>query len=96
VTFFPQFILGAMGMPRRYFDYIPAYESLNKISTMGSWLIASGFLLSLYALIKALVSGPKAPSNPWGAKTLEWQTTSPPPTFNFDQKPTVTGGPYDY
>ena len=96
VTFFPQFILGAMGMPRRYFDYIPAYESLNKISTVGSWLIATGFLISLYAFIKALTSGPKAPSNPWGAKTLEWQTTSPPPTFNFDQKPTVTGGPYDY
>jgi cytochrome c oxidase subunit I len=96
VTFFPQFILGAMGMPRRYFDYIPAYESLNKISTVGSWLIATGFLLSLYALIKALVSGPKAPANPWGAKTLEWQTSSPPPTFNFDHKPTVTGGPYDF
>jgi cytochrome c oxidase subunit I len=96
VTFFPQFILGAMGMPRRYFDYIPAYESLNKISTVGSWLIATGFLLALYALIKALISGEKASSNPWGAKTLEWQTTSPPPTFNFDQKPTVTGGPYDY
>ena len=96
VTFFPQFILGAMGMPRRYFDYIPAYESLNKISTVGSWLIATGFLISLYVFIKALVSGPKAPANPWGAKTLEWQTSSPPPTFNFDQKPTVTGGPYDY
>ncbi len=96
VTFFPQFILGAMGMPRRYFDYIAPYESLNKISTMGSWLIASGFLLSLYAMIKALKSGEKAPSNPWGAKTLEWQTSSPPPHFNFDKKPTVTGGPYDY
>lgn len=96
VTFFPQFILGAMGMPRRYFDYIPAYESLNKISTMGSWLILIGFLLSLYTFIKALRSGPKAPSNPWGAKSLEWQTTSPPPQFNFDQKPVVTGGPYDY
>ena len=96
VTFFPQFILGAMGMPRRYFDYIPAYESLNKISTFGSWLIATGFLISLFAIIKALRSGEKAPANPWGAKTLEWQTSSPPPHFNFDQKPTVTGGPYDF
>ena len=96
VTFFPQFILGAMGMPRRYFDYIPAYESLNKISTMGSWLIAAGFLLSAYALIQSLISGEKAGSNPWGAKTLEWQTSSPPPHFNFDKKPEVTGGPYDY
>ncbi len=96
VTFFPQFILGAMGMPRRYFDYIPAYESLNKISTMGSWLIAAGFLLAAYALIQSLISGEKAGSNPWGAKTLEWQTSSPPPHFNFDKKPEVTGGPYDY
>jgi len=96
VTFFPQFILGAMGMPRRYFDYIPAYESLNKISTVGSWMISAGFLLALYVIIKGITSGEKAPDNPWGAKTLEWQTSSPPPHFNFDKKPVVTGGPYDY
>lgn len=96
VTFFPQFILGAMGMPRRYFDYIPAYESLNKISTVGSWMISAGFLLALYVIIKGITSGEKAPANPWGAKTLEWQTSSPPPHFNFDKKPVVTGGPYDY
>jgi cytochrome c oxidase subunit I len=96
VTFFPQFILGAMGMPRRYFDYIPAYESLNKISTMGSWLIGIGFFLSLYVIISAIRSGPKASSNPWGAKTLEWQTSSPPPHFNFDVEPTVNAGPYEY
>ena len=96
VTFFPQFILGAMGMPRRYFDYIPAYESLNKISTVGSWMIAAGFFLALYVIIRGITSGEKAPANPWGAKTLEWQTSSPPPHFNFDKKPVVTGGPYDY
>ncbi|MCX7978324.1 MAG: cytochrome c oxidase subunit I [Bdellovibrionaceae bacterium] len=96
VTFFPQFILGAMGMPRRYFDYIPAYESLNKISTVGSWLIALGFFLALYAIIKALISGEKAPDNPWGAKTLEWQTSSPPPTLNFNFEPSVNEGPYEY
>lgn len=96
VTFFPQFILGAMGMPRRYFDYIPAYASLNAISTMGSWLIAIGFFLSLYVIIKGLRSGEKAPMNPWGAKTLEWTTQSPPPHFNFDVEPIVTAGPYEY
>ncbi len=96
VTFFPQFILGAMGMPRRYFDYIPAYESLNKISTMGSWLIGIGFFLSLYVIVSAIRSGPKASQNPWGAKTLEWQTPSPPPHFNFDVEPTVNAGPYEY
>ncbi len=96
VTFFPQFILGAMGMPRRYFDYIPAYESLNKISTVGSWLIGAGFLLSLYVVVTALKSKDKAPANPWNAKQLEWQTSSPPPHLNFDKKPVITGGPYDY
>lgn len=96
VTFFPQFILGAMGMPRRYFDYIPAYQSLNRISTMGSWLIAAGFLLSLYVIIDGLRNGAKAPPNPWGAKTLEWTTASPPPHMNFTHDPVVTAGPYEY
>lgn len=96
VTFFPQFILGAMGMPRRYFDYIPAYASLNAISTVGSWLIATGFFLSLYVIIKGITSGEKASSNPWGAKTLEWQTPSPPPHHNFDVEPVITAGPYEY
>jgi cytochrome c oxidase subunit 1 len=96
VTFFPQFILGAMGMPRRYFDYIPAYHSLNFISTVGSWLIASGFLLSLYVIINGLVKGEKAPMNPWGAKTLEWTVPSPPPHYNFDVEPVITAGPYEY
>jgi cytochrome c oxidase subunit I len=96
VTFFPQFILGAMGMPRRYFDYIEAYHSLNAISTVGSWLIGCGFFLSLYVLVTALIWGKKASANPWGAKTLEWQTSSPPPHNNFDYEPTVTAGPYEY
>ena len=96
VTFFPQFILGAMGMPRRYFDYIPAYHSLNTISTVGSWLIAIGFLIGLYAIINGLVKGEKAPMNPWGAKTLEWTVQSPPPHHNFDVEPIITAGPYEY
>ena len=96
VTFFPQFILGAMGMPRRYFDYIPAFESLNKISTVGSWLIAVGFTITLIAIIRGLMSGEKAPANPWGAKTLEWSVQSPPTHHNFDVEPVVTAGPYEY
>lgn len=96
VTFFPQFILGAMGMPRRYFDYIPAYESLNRISTMGSWLIATGFLIGLFVFIQGFVAGEKAPRNPWGGKTLEWETDSPPVVHNFDHEPVVTAGPYEY
>ncbi len=96
VTFFPQFILGAMGMPRRYFDYLPAYESLNKISTFGSWLIGIGFLISLYTIVKCVTKGEPAPANPWGAKTLEWTIPSPPPHHNFDVDPVVTSGPYEY
>ncbi|MBX3039709.1 MAG: cytochrome c oxidase subunit I [Bdellovibrionaceae bacterium] len=96
VTFFPQFILGAMGMPRRYFDYIPAYESLNRISTVGSWLIGAGFLISLYVIIDCLVRGKKAPENPWGSKTLEWTVASPPPHHNFHHDPVVSAGPYEY
>ncbi|MFZ4404141.1 MAG: cytochrome c oxidase subunit I [Pseudobdellovibrionaceae bacterium] len=96
VTFFPQFILGAMGMPRRYFDYIPAYEPLNKISSLGSTLIAAGFFLSLYIIIQGLRKGAKAPNNPWGAKTLEWTVQSPPTFHNFEVEPVVTGGPYEY
>jgi cytochrome c oxidase subunit 1 len=96
VTFFPQFVLGAMGMPRRYADYLPAYESLNKISTIGSWMIATGFLISLYTIIDGLRNGKTAPSNPWGAKTLEWTIPSPPIHSNFEVDPVVTAGPYEY
>ncbi len=96
VTFFPQFVLGAMGMPRRYFDYIAPYETLNKISTVGSWLIATGFLISLYVIIQGLLKGQTASANPWGSKTLEWTIPSPPSHHNFDNEPIVTAGPYEY
>lgn len=96
VTFFPQFILGAMGMPRRYFDYLPMYESLNKISTVGSYLIGFGFFVALFAVVRAVTSGPPAPANPWGGKTLEWTIPSPPPHHNFDVEPVITAGPYEY
>lgn len=96
VTFFPQFILGAMGMPRRYFDYIPEYTSLNKISSLGAWTIGTGFLVGLGVIIHAWLRGKPAGSNPWGGKTLEWQSESPPPHENFHVQPVVTAGPYEY
>lgn len=96
VTFFPQFVLGAMGMPRRYFDYLPIFEPLNTISSIGAYTIGTGFLVGLYVIIDGLLKGPKASDNPWGAKTLEWQTSSPPPHENFLTDPEVTAGPYEY
>jgi cytochrome c oxidase subunit 1 len=96
VTFFPQFILGTMGMPRRYADYLPQFTTLNRVSTVGSWLIGTGFILVLITLVKALRNGKPAGDNPWGALTLEWQTASPPPFENFLYDPVVTEGPYEY
>lgn len=96
VTFFPQFILGSMGMPRRYYNYLPEFQSLNMISTFGSWMIGIGFFIALGVIIQGIFRGEKAPDNPWGAKTLEWQTSSPPPHENFKETPVVTGGPYEF
>ena len=96
VTFFPQFILGAQGMPRRYWEYLPEFTILNRVSTVGSWLIGLGFLYSAYYLYVGMRRGKKALSNPWNALTLEWQTSSPPPHENFLQTPVVTAWPYEY
>lgn len=96
VTFFPQFILGSMGMPRRYFDYLPEYTSLNKISSIGAWTIGIGFLVGLGVILHGWLRGKPAGDNPWGSKTLEWQTASPPPHENFHVQPVVTAGPYEY
>jgi cytochrome c oxidase subunit 1 len=83
-------------MPRRYFDYLPEFESLNRISTMGSWLIGVGFLIGLITIIHGLLFGKPSGNNPWGSKTLEWTTTSPPPHENYLTTPVVTAGPYEY
>ena len=96
VTFFPQFILGSQGMPRRYYQYVPEFTTLNKISTVGSWFIALGFVWTAVYLGRALCSGKKAPSNPWESLTLEWESPSPPPLENFLKDPVVTHGPYEY
>ena len=95
VTFFPQFILGVNGMPRRYADYKSPYEPLNQVSTYGSWLIALGFIVALVSIVWAITKGKKAGKNPWGAKTLEWQTSSPPPHENFEETPVVTKEAYE-
>ena len=96
VTFFPQFILGAQGMPRRYWTYIPEYTMWNQVSTIGSWMIGLGFLISAFYLWAGAKFGKKAGDNPWDATTLEWQTASPPPHDNFRKTPIVKTWPYEY
>jgi cytochrome c oxidase subunit 1 len=96
-TYFPMIILGLLGMPRRYYDYLPEFTNLNVISTVGTWILAIGLLLMLYNLYRGYKSGEKASRNPWGGITLEWQTKSPPPLENFDKLPELNeGGPYNY
>lgn len=96
VTFFPQFILGSLGMPRRYFDYLPEFQHLNRISTIGSYLIGVGFVVAVVTVVHGLLKGERSGPNPWGGKTLEWTTASPPPHENFITTPVVTAGPYEY
>jgi len=96
VTFFPQFLLGARGMPRRYHTYLPEYTDLNVISSIGSGIIGLGFLIMFIYLFWSLFRGEKAPANPWGGKTLEWSIESPPTTHNFHKTPSIVEGPYEY
>ncbi len=96
VTFFPQFIVGTLGMPRRYADYLPQFTNYNRASTVGSWILALGLFITAYNLFRSMKTGKAAGDNPWGGLTLEWQTTSPPPFENFKYDPVVTEGPYEY
>jgi cytochrome c oxidase subunit I len=96
LTFFPQFILGYMGMPRRYAVYSPEFQVLNVLSTAGASILAVGFILPALYLPWSLKYGPIAGPNPWRATGLEWQTTSPPPTHNFHETPIVTTEAYHY
>jgi cytochrome c oxidase subunit 1 len=96
VTFFPQFILGYLGMPRRYHAYAPELQVWNVLSSAGSSILAIAYLLPLFYLTWSLLRGPRAPANPWQATGLEWQIPSPPPTENFERTPVVTTDPYDY
>jgi cytochrome c oxidase subunit 1 len=96
LTFFPQFILGYVGMPRRYWQYPPEFQVLNVLSTAGASVLAVGYLLPMIYLLWSLKYGPIAGDNPWGAAGLEWKTSSPPPTFNFEETPVVTWEAYNY
>lgn len=96
LTFFPQFIAGAEGMPRRYWSYLPEFTLWNQLSTIGSWFLAIGFGVVAVNLIQGARKGPKAGDNPWEALTLEWQSPSPPPHENFLVTPIVNSWPYEY
>ena len=94
LTFFPQFMLGSQGMPRRYYTYLPQFQSYHVISTLGAYLLGVGIAIAVVTLLMSLKNGRKAPDNPWGGVTLEWACSSPPPLANFEETPTV-GDPYD-
>jgi cytochrome c oxidase subunit 1 len=95
-TFFPLFILGYMGSPRRYHAYPPEFQVLNVLSTAGASILAVGYILPMIYFVWSLRYGKPAGPNPWNAVGLEWMTPSPPPTHNFDETPVVTWEAYDY
>lgn len=95
-TFLPQYILGYLGMPRRYHSYPPEFQVLNVLSSAGASILAVAYVLPLFYLGWSLFRGERASRNPWHATGLEWTTASPPITRNFLVVPTVTSGPYDY
>ncbi len=96
LTFFPQFILGYLGMPRRYHVYPEEFQVLNVMSSAGASILGIGYIIPLIYLIWSMRYGKPAGPNPWGSTGLEWQTHSPPPTYNFETTPIVTGEVYDY
>jgi cytochrome c oxidase subunit 1 len=96
LTFFPQFLLGYLGMPRRYHSYDDSFQVLHVLSSAGATVLAIGVIMPMIYLIWSLRRGKKASANPWGAVGLEWMTTSPPPTENFYETPVVTWEAYEF
>jgi cytochrome c oxidase subunit 1 len=95
-TFFPQFLLGNAGMPRRYFDYPARFQALHVTSTTFAFVLAAGLVVALGTLAFALFLGARAGANPWGSASFEWRTPSPPPKHNFEGEPVFAVGAYDY
>ncbi len=96
VTFFPMHWVGLRGMPRRVFDYASEFGDLNLVVSIASFVLGASTIVFFYNVITSWVRGPVAGPNPWRANTIEWQVSSPPPVFNFDEIPQVVGGPYEY
>jgi cytochrome c oxidase subunit 1 len=95
LTFFPQFVMGSQGMPRRYYHYLEQFSGYHQLSTVGAYLLGFGFLLVAITLVASLFTGARAPANPWGGATLEWACASPPPHHNFGKTPEYRA-PYDF
>jgi cytochrome c oxidase subunit 1 len=96
LLYFPMLVVGVMGMPRRYYDYLPEFHLPNLISTIGSWILVVGLIMMIANLLAGFRKGEPAGRNPWNGLTLDWQTDSPPTVENFDEIPVVTEGPYEY
>ncbi|MFA6470201.1 MAG: cbb3-type cytochrome c oxidase subunit I [Bacteroidota bacterium] len=96
VLYFPMFIMGYLGMPRRYYDYLPEFQPYHVASTIGSWILIIGLIIMFTNLWVGMRRGQKAGMNPWGGETLEWKVQTPPILENFHDVPDVHAGPYDY
>jgi len=96
VLYFPQFIIGIQGMPRRYFDYLPQFHTGHLISSIGAAILLTGIVMMIVNLMKSRKNGNPAGINPWGGVTLEWTVPTPPPIENFDEIPTITKHPYTF
>jgi cytochrome c oxidase subunit I len=96
ILYFPMFIMGYLGMPRRYYDYLPEFKNYHIISTVGSWIMITGILIILFNLLKGFLKKEMITDiNPWGGTTLEWTVLTPPPVENFETIPVITRGPYE-
>lgn len=92
----PMLILGMQGMPRRYYDYLPKYETGNFLAGLGGYLLCAGILIMFVNLLMSFRTRVVASSNPWGGTTLEWTVPSPPPVHNFVGNPLIKEFPYDF
>jgi cytochrome c oxidase subunit 1 len=95
-TFLPMHYIGLQGMPRRVADYSEQFAGWNLVISFAAFILGASMLVFLWNMVSSWIGGPRAPANPWRSLTLEWQVSSPPPVFNFDEVPTVVGGPYEY
>jgi cytochrome c oxidase subunit 1 len=88
--------MGSQGMPRRYYSYLDQFQPLHAFSSFGSWILGLGFIVMAVYLVHSIYKGRIAGNNPWGALTLEWETTSPPDPHNFKSPPKIIHDAYDY